>query len=193
MDFRIRLDQLKQSPLRLERDLPVRTLDELLLADPPTGFSARGDAAFRGRLSKVRHKDVVFEGDFPLPLRTTCKRCLGPVDVEVPIQFTLDLVRRERAEDRLLEAMEDDGQGEIAGTFTPDEAEEVIYDGQEVDLGPVIREQILLALPMGAICSDACKGLCQICGANLNEAACACDRHVPDPRWAALRSIKLAD
>src|SRR5690606_41706177 len=79
----------------------------------------------------------------------------------------------------------------IAGTFTPDEADQILYDGTEVDLAPAVREQILLTLPMSALCKDDCRGLCQVCGQDLNERECGCDRRVTDPRWAALRSVKL--
>ena len=52
-------------------------------------------------------------------------------------------------------------------------------------------EQILLALPAYPVCGEGCKGLCPVCGANLNERECGCDRKVPDPRWAGLKDIKL--
>ena len=46
----------------------------------------------------------------------------------------------------------------------------------------------LLALPGYPVCQEGCKGLCSVCGANLNERDCGCDRHVPDPRWAGLEN-----
>jgi uncharacterized protein len=54
----------------------------------------------------------------------------------------------------------------------------------------VVREQLLLALPSYPVCQEGCKGLCSVCGANLNERDCGCDRHVPDPRWAGLEKLK---
>jgi uncharacterized protein len=58
-----------------------------------------------------------------------------------------------------------------------------------IDLDPVVREQLLLALPGYPVCREDCKGLCTVCGVNLNERDCGCDRHVPDPRWAALEKF----
>jgi uncharacterized protein len=55
----------------------------------------------------------------------------------------------------------------------------------------MVREQIVLALPGYPVCGEGCKGLCSVCGANLNERDCGCDRHVPDPRWAGLKNLKL--
>lgn len=191
MDFRFELDRVKDAPLGIERELPTVYMDGILQAEPATGFVAVEPAAFRGKLSRVNAKDIVFEAEFSTALRTSCKRCLTSVDVGVPVKFLLELVPRSTYEAQFGEPVEDDGQGEIAGTFTPEEAAQVPYDGNVVDLAPVVREQILLALPMGVVCSEGCQGLCQVCGKNLNEGDCACDRHVPDPRWAALKSIKL--
>lgn len=190
MDLRFQLDRVKDVPLAIERELPTVYLDEVLRAEPPTGFVAVEPASLQAKLSRVNARELVFEGGISTGLRTSCRRCLGPVDVGVPVRFFLELVPRSQLEGHT-QPVDDDGQGEIAGTFTAEEAAQVPYDGSSVDLEPVVREQILLALPMVALCVEACKGLCQVCGANLNEAACGCDRHVPDPRWAALRSIKI--
>jgi len=54
----------------------------------------------------------------------------------------------------------------------------------------VLREQVLLAVPLKAICRQDCKGLCSQCGANLNAAQCSCAEPVEDPRWAALKEIR---
>lgn len=191
MDFLFQLDRIKEAPLRIEREISLGDLREILSAEPPTGYVALEAARFAGTLTRVDERDIVFEGGTSLELATSCRRCLGRAELHVDVRFTLDLVNRARVSERMAEVIEDDGTGEIAGTFTPDEADQVLYEGTEVDLAPVVREQILLALPMSALCSEGCLGLCQVCGQNLNEDACACDRHVPDPRWAALRSIKL--
>ena len=112
--------------------------------------------------------------------------------LDLPVHFELDFVNADKVRDLTPAAEDDDlGEGEIGGSFSADEADQVAYTGKELDLGPVVREQILLALPMDALCTEDCKGLCQVCGGNLNEKECSCDRHVPDPRWAKLKNIKL--
>lgn len=195
MEFLFRLDRLKEAPLHIEREISREDLGWMLGSTPDTGFSAEAPATFRGKLVRVNERDIVFEGEVPLALSTSCRRCLNRAEIGVEVRFSLDLVNRAHLKERELEQLEqveDDGEGEIAGTFTPDEADQLVYEGTEVDLGPAVREQILLALPMGALCKDDCRGLCQICGHDQNEGDCACDQHVPDPRWAALRSIKLS-
>jgi uncharacterized protein len=54
----------------------------------------------------------------------------------------------------------------------------------------VLREQVLLAVPLRAICREDCKGLCPQCGANLNEKRCSCAEPVEDPRWSGLKDLR---
>ena len=65
-------------------------------------------------------------------------------------------------------------------------------DGDELDVRAWARDALLLALPAQIVCRDECLGLCAVCGENLNTAG---PDHAhepePDPRWAALRELKL--
>lgn len=65
------------------------------------------------------------------------------------------------------------------------------YQGDEVDLTPLIREQVLLMLAERPLCREECRGLCPQCGANLNEGDCGCIVEGPDPRLAVLRNLKV--
>ena len=64
------------------------------------------------------------------------------------------------------------------------------YVGEGLLLEDALREQVLLATPVRALCRDDCKGLCPHCGRNLNVEQCNCEQHVSDPRWDALSDIK---
>ena len=69
-----------------------------------------------------------------------------------------------------------------------DQNENVNYfNGEALDLTDLVRDVILLSQPLNNICSPDCRGLCMKCGANLNETECGCDRHIVDPRLAALQ------
>jgi len=72
-----------------------------------------------------------------------------------------------------------------------DDLEFSLYEGDEIDLSPLIREQILLALPTRPLCQEDCRGLCPRCGANLNRVQCDCRTEWLDPRLDVLRTIKL--
>jgi uncharacterized protein len=64
------------------------------------------------------------------------------------------------------------------------------YLGEGLQLEEVLKEQILLALPVKQICNAACKGLCSQCGTNLNIGSCHCVSTMADPRWSALEDIR---
>jgi uncharacterized protein len=63
--------------------------------------------------------------------------------------------------------------------------------GEQLDLRPLVRDAILLELPMAPLCSESCRGLCPTCGADLNEDDCGCPAAEVDPRWAALDSLRV--
>src|SRR5690606_23817480 len=127
MDFLFQLDRIKEAPLRIEREISLGDLREILSAAPPTGYVALEAARFAGTLTRVDERAIVFEGGTSLELATSCRRCLGRAELHVDVRFTLDLVNRARVSERMAEVIEDDGTGEIAGTFTPDEADQVLY------------------------------------------------------------------
>ncbi len=54
----------------------------------------------------------------------------------------------------------------------------------------VLREQVLLAVPLKAVCREECKGICPQCGRNRNQESCQCAPELPDPRWDALKELK---
>ena len=58
-----------------------------------------------------------------------------------------------------------------------------------VDVVDLLREQFQLALPMKPLCSEACQGLCAVCGTNLNRSSCECKPRWEDPRLAALKGL----
>lgn len=61
--------------------------------------------------------------------------------------------------------------------------------GEQVDLAPMVREALLLELPLAPLCRADCAGLCTECGADRNQGDCGCATPVSDPRWAALDAL----
>jgi uncharacterized protein len=59
-----------------------------------------------------------------------------------------------------------------------------------MELAEILREHILLSLPMHAICREECAGICPQCGQNRNTGTCACTEQLVDDRWAALRNLR---
>ena len=65
------------------------------------------------------------------------------------------------------------------------------YSRKDRELEDILREQVLLALPMQRVCSETCKGFCPVCGKNRNETACDCKTEGTDDRWGALRNLEI--
>ena len=64
------------------------------------------------------------------------------------------------------------------------------YEGDGLELNDVLREFVLLALPMQRLCDEKCKGICPLCGQNRNQNECRCQMTASDDRWAALKEIR---
>jgi len=185
--MRVNIDEIKDGGLDRDWDLTREQLDEVVRGDK-AGYRAAAALHVRAHLDKVERR-VLLRARAAAPLQATCGRCLGPIQLEVPVDFGLTLVPVEEAH------ASDDREGrrrkeQAVGSFRTSQAEEEQYAGREIDLDPIVREQILLALPGYPLCREDCQGLCPSCGQNLNEQACGCDRHVPDPRWAGLEKFR---
>jgi len=184
--MRVNIDEIKELGIERAWDLSREALDEAVKGDP-AGYRASAVAHVDARLERLgrRVRLVARTGaEFTAP----CGRCLVAVNLTVPVDFQLTLVPAEANEDR--GDRHEKGEAHADGSFGPDEVDEETYRGKVIDLDPLVKEQVFLALPRYPVCKDACKGLCPVCGQNLNEKDCGCDRHVPDPRWAGLEKLK---
>ena len=73
------------------------------------------------------------------------------------------------------------------------EEEAEVFTGSEIDISPVVKRSILFSLPMKVVCSEDCKGLCPVCGKDLNEGTCSCDTSYINPKFESLRSLFKID
>jgi uncharacterized protein len=185
--MRVNIDEIKEAGLRRAWDVARDDVDALVSAHE-AGFRARGPAHVEASLEKVERR-VLLDAHAKAELTVPCGRCLAPVSVDVPADFELTLVPSDEYA-REPHAEKDKGRAQT-GSFDPETAEEELYSGKEIDLDPLVREQLLLALPSYPVCREDCKGLCPVCGTNLNERECGCERKPKDPRWAALEKFKL--
>ena len=141
-------------------------------------------ASGRAQLVQEHHgkhqliNDIRIVGDFSTKVEITCARCLEPVIQEVAKKF--DLLYRPQGADA--------GKEELSVTAA--EAEVGYYRGEGLLLEDVLREQLLLALPLKAICRENCRGLCPHCGHNLNLEQCNCAEPMEDSRWSALKDLR---
>ena len=186
--MRVNIDEIKEAGLGRSWDVPREQLDEFVQGDR-AGYRARGPAHVDARLEKLERR-VRVEAKGTAQLSVPCGRCLTPVALDVPLEFDLTLVPADEYADENKDGKDHDG-APVAGSFAPGAVEEETYTGKVIDLDPIVREQLLLSVPGYPVCGEGCKGLCPVCGANLNDRDCGCDRHVPDPRWAGLKDVKL--
>jgi uncharacterized protein len=187
----VQVEQIREGGLTLTEPLAQPFLAEILADAARDGFRCRAAATLTASFLRTSG-GVLLEGSVDVPLTAPCKRCATEVGLTVPVRFTLNLVpadtKRERGTE---EEGGDESEGESSGSFELGQADLDTYHGKTIDLDPILREQVLLALPMHAVCREDCRGLCGMCGQNLNEAACGCESRRVDPRLAALKNIKL--
>jgi len=175
----IRVQDLELRPQDFTEELPPGTIDFGELQQ-------LGVMRTRGRAELIReHRgareyvpDIRLVGQLEGRFEVSCARCLEPVQQEVSRSF--DLLYRPLGVDRRKEEV----------GINQAETEIGYYEGEGLELSDVLREQVLLAVPIKTVCRPDCKGLCPRCGHNLNEGDCACQPEQADPRWYALRDLK---
>jgi uncharacterized protein len=118
--------------------------------------------------------EIVFQGRIAAPVEMECARCLEMFesDVNPRMQFVIQLL-------------------DISEPQPSDDDDFVILPktSGEYDISQRVREAILLELPLKPLCSDGCKGLCPMCGVNLNEDECDCTPDKTDDRWNSLKQL----
>ncbi len=112
-------------------------------------------------LDLLDRKDVVLRGAASTLIRPTCARCGEPFDLPVEVETNLTCSPEHKQK---------------FGTNSYEESRDglVYFTKEELDLSEIMREQVILALPIRYLCQENCLGLCPQCGNNLNQGACAC-------------------
>jgi len=151
--------------------------EELVLDDE----AARLTSAPEIRARIKRHGERIdLRGHISARAEVDCDRCLKVVDIQVETDFDAAYVPATLNADLDKEAELHDEDLDVA-----------VLEGDTIDVDELVREQVLLALPLHALCADDCKGLCPTCGTNKNiDAACGCEQKETDPRWAALKELQ---
>src|SRR4051812_3789978 len=122
----------------------------------------------RGSLHLSRtSRGILVQGELATGFNAECSRCLTEtsVDLVVPIEEL------------------------YVYPAEPDEPS-VVPESGILDLTPLLREEIILDTPIGILCKPDCAGLCLICGKNLNDGPCDCEKDDIDPRFAKLKSFR---
>jgi uncharacterized protein len=178
MEFRV-LD-LEREPIEFDLQLPPGAVDfgdeAVQMGDMATSGSAEVIHEHRGPREIVA--DIRFRGRFAGNFQVPCARCIEPV--EIPLAADFDLIFRPLGADADVPER----------SITASETEIGYYQGDSLLLEDVLREQVLLSLPVRTLCKPGCKGLCPRCGTNRNLQPCSCDEGPSDPRWEALTDLR---
>ncbi len=107
---------------------------------------------------------VWVQGQVRTRLSLNCARCLEDFTLSVESELDIELVPKDKAS----------GAPEVE--LQTDELNLYYFEGDEIDLDPYVFEEVMLNLPIKALCSEGCKGMCPSCGKNLNIGDCQCQR-----------------
>ncbi len=170
----ITLQELQQHNVRFTVDIPAGEIEFDNKVAQASVLHAEGIAELLSHsLGEIR-----LHGSLKVTVEAPCDRCLEPVSL--PIANPFDLVYMPASE------AAEGGEDEIDEAA----AEVGYYEGNGLQLNDVLREVVLLALPMQLVCNENCKGICPVCGQNRNQRSCACHTAAVDDRWNKLRDLR---
>jgi uncharacterized protein len=121
-------------------------------------------------------KNYIGKGEIETEICLECSRCLRKFtqNLKSEIRFLI----QEEKDQLILEAEDRENQ---------------ILPGSIFGLDDLVRESLILSLPFKPLCTENCKGLCPVCGADLNLSTCECKKDLIDPRWDKLKELKLGE
>jgi uncharacterized protein len=178
MEFKV--SELEKEPIEFDLELAPGGVDlgEEAVQQGLLAASGRAEVLHEHRGPRNIVSDIRLVGSFHGRFQVPCARCVEPV--EIPLEADYDLIFRPAAADA--DATE--------RSITAQETEIGYYLKDGLLLEDVLREQVLLSLPVKTLCKPDCKGLCPRCGENRNSQPCTCDVGPSDPRWEALAGLR---
>ncbi|HPF20525.1 MAG TPA: DUF177 domain-containing protein [Syntrophomonas sp.] len=155
---------------------PQQSEDFYLEAQGNNDFFQGSGAIFHDRIIvdlQVENTGRMFlaRGKVKTLLVLPCSRCLQDTCIAIDTDVELTLVPA--------------GQ---AGKPEPEE-DVLVFQGDLVDLRVPVHEAIFMAIPMIPLCHSDCRGLCPVCGKDLNQGPCSCQQKEIDPRWEKLKNL----
>ena len=173
--MRLRIRDIEETSKELVYDESTTELNPLLEHGPVHDFAFVGPATVDLRYYRSG-QEIFLDGAIRATVVGQCARCLENFEFAHAPRFSFIMVPRHG---RWAEEDLEGGGGDLTW-----------YEGEEIDVSPMLRERMLLALPTLPLCRDGCRGLCAHCGGNLNDGPCDCTDAVGDPRLAVLRTLK---
>ena len=123
-------------------------------------------------------KNVTVKGSIRAGIELECCRCLAIFDLPVEEDFKYTFTQASHTLDEEIE-------------LTYEDLDFAYYEGDIIELDQVIAEQIILQIPIKPLCNDSCRGICPICGINLNNETCGHNEEQIDSPFAVLKNLKV--
>jgi len=170
----ISLQELQLRTVRFRMDIPPSEIEYGSNITQTSVLHAEGTA----QLLNHSPGEIRVQGTLTVTAHALCDRCLEAANFPINDQF--DLVYMP-ADEAATASEKEVGQAGIEVGY---------YEGGGLALNDVVREVVLLALPMQLVCSEACKGICPECGENRNLRDCDCRADAVDDRWSKLQNFR---
>ena len=179
--MKIRLDRIGDEPY-VWQESPAITVEDLAHPD----LAEIENARCSGRIVRSS-PGFLFQARLTSNQTLRCTRCLRPVSRTTDSRIDLLVVVRG-------EKTETSGEERDHGEIELGEKDLGVLQLSEpiLETEPIVLEQLQIEIPMRILCKEDCEGLCEHCGADLNEGSCDCEK-APDPRWGALAKLKSID
>ncbi|MDD4237702.1 MAG: DUF177 domain-containing protein [Desulfotomaculaceae bacterium] len=157
---------------RLKRS-PGESVSFEIIAEMPPLKMAVEKISFDGPVKAVLNatntgQTIMVEGTVSGMLQLNCCRCLEPFSYSFEVPFA-----------EIYTTAVDEAKDEEA----------IPFSGDVLDITPEVLKDLIMELPMKAVCHEECQGLCPGCGQNLNQGRCGCEVTEVDPRLSVLRDI----
>jgi len=178
MEFLV--SELEKEPIEFDLQLKPGAVDygDEARQEGPLSTSGQAEVLHEHRGPKDIVADIRLKGRFAGEFRVPCARCVEPV--QIPLAADFDLIFRPIGADA----------GSSERSISAPETEIGYYQEDSLLLEDVLREQVLLSLPVRTLCKPDCKGLCPRCGKNRNIEPCSCEEGLSGSRWEALAGLR---
>jgi len=176
----IQIDKLKRRPRQINIDEQATSFP--VLAELIEQGAVAFNTTISGACEATWVKDSIeVAGQLASTVTSPCCRCLMPVVSHLDVPVKLSYVGNDDEETHVVEEIELQGE----------EISLIPFSGPEIDLRMDLGQEVIMALPQQSLCQEECRGLCPVCGCNLNMASCDCDPPVFHAGLAALKSFKV--
>ena len=178
-DLKIGLNEIEESGYRLSCRKSKDWVNHIFRDIQTIDFTFVGEIGIQIDAFRTG-TDVFLKGQFRTTIRTSCVKCLDDFDLPIEATFHYNL------------CASDEKELSLEKEINKADLDFSCYQGDGIDVVPLLREQIILNVPVYPLCQEACKGMCPQCGVNLNHGLCQCDKkEVTSSRFEILKELSL--